>query len=163
MTFWFTLLLCAHSLAHDTVLTEVAVGASSSSLWLECTGLSVPVSCLSIKKQNPVNYAATEDLRYCKWWSWYMQLVNTLEVSFSLSLYFTERRVNSYCGVQKLIMPRVISKTKKVNTALKSPYTQKVRLERRAMAMSMAHYRRGSHCRGRILERGLTLTWLEGW
>ena len=48
MTFWFTLLLCAHSLAHDTVLTEVAVGASSSSLWLECTGLSVPVSCLSL-------------------------------------------------------------------------------------------------------------------
>ena len=42
----------------------------------------------SIKKQNPVNYAAIEDsflfffnyaaiedLRYCKWWSWYMQLV----------------------------------------------------------------------------------------
>ena len=87
-----------------------------------------------------------------------MQLVNTLEVSFSLSLYFTERRVNSYCGVQKLIMPHVIPKTKKVNTVLKSPYTQMVRLERRAMAMSMAHYKRGSHCRGRILERGLTLT-----
>ena len=49
MTFWFTLLLRAHSLAHDTVLTEVAVGASSSSLWLECIGLPVPVSCLSEK------------------------------------------------------------------------------------------------------------------
>ena len=47
MAFWFTLLLCALNLAHDTVLTEVAVGASSSSLWLECTGPSVPVSCLS--------------------------------------------------------------------------------------------------------------------
>ena len=47
MAFCFTLLLCLFSLAHDIVLTEVAVGASSSSLWLEYAGPPVLVSWLS--------------------------------------------------------------------------------------------------------------------
>ena len=55
--FCFTLLLCLFSFTHDTVLTEVAVGASSSSSWLECAGppvlswLSVPQSEFYILKK----------------------------------------------------------------------------------------------------------------
>ena len=70
MAFWFTLLLCAHSLAHNTVLTEVAVGASSSSLWLECTGPSVPVSCLS--------YIGLEDLITYQYSFWDIVLLKIL-------------------------------------------------------------------------------------
>ena len=54
-------------------------------------------------------------------------------------------------------MPRVIPKVEEANTVPRSPYTQMVRLERRAMTTSMAHYRRGPHCRRRVSERGLTL------
>ena len=38
MAFCFNFPLCLPSLTHDTVLTEVAIGASSSSSWLECAG-----------------------------------------------------------------------------------------------------------------------------
>ena len=55
-------------------------------------------------------------------------------------------------------MPRVIPKAEEINTVLRNPYTQMVRPERRAMATSMANCRRGPHCRGRALERGLALT-----
>ena len=69
--------------------------------------------------------------------------------------------MRGYCGVQKfnkVIMPRVIPKAEEANTILRSPYTQIVTPERRAMATSIAHYRRGPHCRGRASERGLVLT-----
>ena len=61
-------------------------------------------------------------------------------------------------GYINLIMPRVIPKAEEANTVPRSPYTQMVRPEMQAMAMSMAHYRRGPHCRGRASERGLALT-----
>ena len=54
-------------------------------------------------------------------------------------------------------MPRVIPKVEESNTVPRSPYTQMVRLERQAMTTSMAHYRRGPHCRRKVSERGLTL------
>ena len=68
---------------------------------------------------------------------------------------------NTTCGVHKInkvIMPRVILKAEEANIVSRSPYTQMVSSERRAMTTSMAHYRRGPHCRGRALERGLALT-----
>ena len=55
-------------------------------------------------------------------------------------------------------MPRVILKAEESNIVPRSPYSWMVRLERRAMAMSMAHYQRGPHCRGRVSERRLVLT-----
>ena len=62
MAFCSTLLLCLFSLAHDTVLTEVAVGvsevavgASSSSLWLEHAGPPVLVSWLSRHAFDPLS------------------------------------------------------------------------------------------------------------
>ena len=61
-------------------------------------------------------------------------------------------------GYRDLIMPRVIPKAEEINTVLRNPYIQMVRPERRAMATSMAYCRRGPHCRGRALERGLALT-----
>ena len=61
-------------------------------------------------------------------------------------------------GYKNLIMPHVIPKAEKTNTVLRSPYTHMVRLERWAMAMSMACYRRGPHYKGRVSERGLALT-----
>ena len=64
-------------------------------------------------------------------------------------------------GVEKFkkeIMPRVILKAKKANKVPRSPYTQMVRPERRAIATSMAHCRRGPHYRGRASHGGLALT-----
>ena len=55
-------------------------------------------------------------------------------------------------------MPRVIPKVKKANIVPRSPYTQMIMPKRRAMATSMAHYRRGPHCKGKASERGLALT-----
>ena len=68
---------------------------------------------------------------------------------------------NYFCEVHKFkkeIMPHVIPKAEETNTVPRSPYTQMVRLERRAMATSMAHCKRGPHCRGKASERGLALT-----
>ena len=42
-------------------------------------------------------------------------------------------------------MPRIIPKVEEANTILRSPYTQVVRLERRAMATLMAYYRKRGH------------------
>ena len=67
----------------------------------------------------------------------------------------------SICGIHKfnkVIMPRVIPKAEEANTVSRSPCTWMVRLERQAMATSMAHYQRGPYCRGRASERGLALT-----
>ena len=61
-------------------------------------------------------------------------------------------------GNINLIMSLVIPKAEEANTVPKSPYTQMVRPKMQAMATSMAHYRRGPHCRGRASERGLALT-----
>ena len=66
--------------------------------------------------------------------------------------------MRGYCGIQKfnkVIMPRVIPRAKEANTVPRSPYTQMVRSERRAMATSIAHYTSGPHYKGRVLERGL--------
>ena len=60
-------------------------------------------------------------------------------------------------------MPRVIPEVEEANAVLRRPHTRTVRLERRAIAMSMTHYQRGPHCRGRVSENGLALTRLEGW
>ena len=60
--------------------------------------------------------------------------------------------LRGYCGVQKF------NKVKEANTILRSPYTQMIKPERQAMATSMAHYKRGPHCRGKVSERGLALT-----
>ena len=57
-------------------------------------------------------------------------------------------------GYRNLIMPRVIPKAKEANTIPRSPYTQVVRLERQAMATSMAYYRKGGHTVGEELQRG---------
>ena len=55
-------------------------------------------------------------------------------------------------------MPRVIPEVEEANAILRRPYTQTVRLERRAIATSMTHYQRGPHYRGRVSERDLVLT-----
>ena len=57
-------------------------------------------------------------------------------------------------GYRNLIMPRVIPKVEEANAVLRSPYTRMVGPERQAMTTSMAHYRRGPHCRGKVLEGG---------
>ena len=69
--------------------------------------------------------------------------------------------MRGYCGIQKynkIIMPRVILKAEEANIVPRRPYARMVRPENRAMATSMAHYQRGSYCRGRASERGLALT-----
>uniref|UniRef100_A0A7N2L5V9 Uncharacterized protein n=1 Tax=Quercus lobata TaxID=97700 RepID=A0A7N2L5V9_QUELO len=58
-------------------------------------------------------------------------------------------------------MPRVIPKAKEANTVSRNPYTQMVRPEKRAMATSMAHYKREPHYKGRASEKGLAQTRLE--
>jgi len=73
------------------------------------------------------------------------------------------RVLRGYCGIQKfnkVIVPRVISKADAVP---RRPYPYTARLGRRALATSMRHYQRSSHCRGRASERGLVLTCLKGW
>ena len=55
-------------------------------------------------------------------------------------------------------MSHVIPKAKEANIIPRNPYTQTVKLERRAMATLMAHYQRGPYYRGRISKRGLVLT-----
>ena len=60
-------------------------------------------------------------------------------------------------GYRNLIMPHVIPKAEEANTVSRSPYAQIVRPERRAMATSMTHYRRGPHYRGKVSQRGLVL------
>ena len=64
--------------------------------------------------------------------------------------------LRGYCGVQKfnkVIMPRVIPKAEEANTILRSPYTQIVTPERRAMATSIAHTG-GGHIVEEELQRG---------
>ena len=73
--------------------------------------------------------------------------------------------LRGYCGIQKfnkVTVPRVISKAKKADAVPRRPYPRTARLGRRALAMSMRHYQRSSHCRGRASERGLVLTCLKG-
>ena len=55
-------------------------------------------------------------------------------------------------------MPHVIPEAEEANAVLRGPYSQTVRPERQAVAMSMAQYQRRLHCRGRVSERGLTPT-----
>ena len=65
------------------------------------------------------------------------------------------------CRVQKfnkVIMPHVIPKVEEANTVPRSPYTQIIRSKRRAMATSMAYYKRGPHYKGRVSRKGLALT-----
>ena len=50
-------------------------------------------------------------------------------------------------------MPHVIPKAEEANTVPRSPYTRTVKPERRAIAMSMAHYQRG-HTIEEELQRG---------
>ena len=60
-------------------------------------------------------------------------------------------------------MPRVIFEAKEADAIPRGPYPRTVRLERRALVMSMAHHYRRSQCRGRVPERRLVLTCLKGW
>ena len=65
--------------------------------------------------------------------------------------------INSICGVQKfnkVIMSRVIPKAEEAMTVPRSPYTQMVKLERRAIATSRARYQRGGHTVEEELQRG---------
>ena len=62
------------------------------------------------------------------------------------------------CGVQKFNHATCPTKAEEANTAPRNPYTQIVRPERRAIATSMAHYRKGPHYRGGASESGLALT-----
>ena len=55
-------------------------------------------------------------------------------------------------------MPHVIPKVEEANTVSRSPYTQIIRSKRRAMATSMAYYKRGPHYKGRVSRKGLALT-----
>ena len=55
-------------------------------------------------------------------------------------------------------MSHVILEAEEANAVPTRPYTRTVKLERRVMATSMAHYQRGPHCRGRALKKGLALT-----
>ena len=74
--------------------------------------------------------------------------------------------LRGHCGIQKfnkVIMPRVIFEAKEADAVPRGPYPRTVRLERRALVMSMAHHYRRSQCRGRVLERRLVLTCLKGW
>ena len=52
-------------------------------------------------------------------------------------------------------MPRVIPKAEEANAVSRRPYTQTIRLERQAMATSIAHYKSGPHYKGRVSEREL--------
>ena len=52
-------------------------------------------------------------------------------------------------------MPRVIPKAEEANTVPRSLYTQTVKLERQAMATSMAHYQRG-HTIEEELQKGVS-------
>ena len=102
---------------------------------------------IELKTFCVLNYQLSQKFRLC--------LVTNFIFYFQ-KLVFGNRR----CGVQKfskVITPRVIPKAEEANTISRSPYTQMVRSERRAMATSMTYYGRGPHYRGRDLGRGLAL------
>ena len=65
--------------------------------------------------------------------------------------------------LNKVTVPRVMSDVEETQAIPRRPYPWMARPERRALAMSMAHYQRRLHCRGRISERGLVLAYLKGW
>ena len=68
--------------------------------------------------------------------------------------------MRGYCGIQKfnkVIMSYVIPEVEEANAVLRRPYSWTIRLERQAMATSMAHYQKMPHCRGRASKRELTL------